>query len=147
MFRRRRFFAGRPIAPRRRPELDRAVPDIAWFTASGEEMTEQDWDAGVGNSVTVFLNGKGITEVDPRGERVTDSSFLLCFNAHWEDIEMAMPAAEFGGRWAIVVDTAVGEVTRLAAGPGMVAAEPSTVPAAATQVVPARSMLVLQRME
>ena len=28
VFRRRRFFAGRPVAPRRRD----ALPDIAWFT-------------------------------------------------------------------------------------------------------------------
>ena len=54
-------------------------------------MTEQDWDSGFGKCVTVFLNGNGITEVDSRGEPVTDDSFLLCLNAHYEDIEVTLP--------------------------------------------------------
>ncbi|WP_214369062.1 glycogen debranching protein GlgX [Pseudonocardia sp. H11422] len=143
VFRRRRFFAGRPIAPRRR----NALADIAWFTPTGEEMTEQDWDSGFGKCVTAFLNGEAIDDIDPRGERVTDDSFLLCFNAHWEDIEVTLPGKEYGSRWAIVVDTAAGEVLTLAAVPGVVAAEPPTVQAGATHTVPARSLLVLQRTE
>jgi glycogen operon protein len=83
--------------------------------------------------------------VDQRGERVTDDSFLLAFNAHWEDIEMTLPPAEYGKEWAIVVDTAAGEVTTLTTAPGVIAAEPPTVTAAATHTVPARSLLVLQR--
>ncbi|MHA6795252.1 glycogen debranching protein GlgX [Pseudonocardia bannensis] len=143
VFRRRRFFAGRPIAPRRRG----ALADIAWFTPAGEEMTEQDWDSGFGKCVTAFLNGDAIDDVDPRGERVTDDSFLLCFNAHWEDIEVTLPGKEYGSRWAIVVDTAAGEVLTLATVPGVVATEPPTVQAGATHTVPARSLLVLQRTE
>ncbi|NMH96479.1 glycogen debranching protein GlgX [Pseudonocardia acidicola] len=143
VFRRRRFFDGRPIAPRRRD----SVADIAWFAPSGEEMTDQDWDSGFGKCVTVFLNGDGMSEVDPRGERVTDDSFLLCFNAHWEDIEVTLPPAEYGSRWAIVVDTAAGEVLTLTTVPGVVAAEPPTVQAGVTHTVPARSLLVLQRTE
>ncbi len=79
VFRRRRFFDGRPIA---RGSIARsrggALPDIAWFTPGGEEMAEGDWDSGFGKCVTVFLNGDGITEADTRGERVTDDSFLVC---------------------------------------------------------------------
>ncbi|MGD9986094.1 glycogen debranching protein GlgX [Pseudonocardia sp.] len=150
VFRRRRFFAGRPIRPRRRSETGdtaTALPDIAWFSPSGEEMTEQDWDSGFGKCVLVFLNGEGITEADHRGERVTDDSFLLLLNAHWEDIEATLPAAEFGTRWAVVVDSATGEVTSLATTPGTVAADPVTVTSGSAQVVPARSILVLQRVE
>ncbi|MBA2308641.1 MAG: glycogen debranching protein GlgX, partial [Pseudonocardiales bacterium] len=105
VFRRRRFFAGRPI--RSGAELR----DIAWFIPTGEEMTEQDWESGFGKSITVFLNGEGIAEVDGRGERVTDDSFLLCFNAHHEDIDFTLPPDGYGTRWAVVVDTASGEVT------------------------------------
>ena len=64
VFRRRRFFAGRPIRARRQGD---ALPDIAWFTPSGQEMTEQDWDSGFGKCVVAFLNGDGITEPDSRG--------------------------------------------------------------------------------
>ena len=93
VFRRRRFFAGRPIGRSRGTDGRTALPDIAWFTPAGEEMTEQDWDSGFGKCVTVFLNGEGITEADTRGERVTDDSFLLCLNAHYEDIEVTLPPA------------------------------------------------------
>ncbi|MFC5993297.1 glycogen debranching protein GlgX [Pseudonocardia hispaniensis] len=145
VFRRRRFFAGRPIKPRRRSATRAALPDIAWFTPSGEEMTEQDWDSGFGKCVTVFFNGEGITEPDPRGDRVTDDSFLVCFNAHWEDIDVTVPAAEYGAEWAVVADTATGTVTSLSAAPGAVAAAPPTVPAGAPHRVAARSLVVLQR--
>jgi glycogen operon protein len=99
VFRRRRFFDGRPV--RRGDQL----PDIAWFTPDGSAMTEEDWDSGFGRSIAVYLNGLGIPDRDPRGERVTDDSFLLCFNAHWEAIEFTTPADEYGATWTVVVDT------------------------------------------
>ena len=150
VFRRRRFFAGRPIArPRRTDAQNRwsGLPDIAWFQPSGEEMTEQDWDSGFGKCVVAFLNGQGISEVDPRGDRVTDDSFLLCYNAHYEDIEVTLPGEEYGSRWGIVVDTAAGEVITLSNAPGIVAADPPVAKGGAVHLVPARAMLVLQRLD
>ncbi len=146
VFRRRRFFAGRPIRPRRRTDAT-VLPDIAWFQPSGEEMTDQDWDSGFGKAVVAFLNGDGITEADPRGERVTDDSFLLCLNAHFEDIDVTLPGPEYGSRWAIVVDTAAGEVITMSTSPGVVAADPQIVHGGAVHTLPARSVLVLQRTE
>jgi isoamylase len=150
VFRRRRFFAGRPIArPRRADAQNRwsGLPDIAWFQPSGQEMTGEDWDSGFGKCVVAFLNGQGISEADPRGERVTDDSFLLCLNAHYEDLEVTLPGEEYGGRWAIVVDTAAGEVITLSVAPGIVAAEPPVTKGGGTHLVPARSVLVLQRLD
>jgi glycogen operon protein len=140
VFRRRKFFAGRPVGRRRAG----AVADIAWFQPSGEEMTEQDWDSGFGKCVTVFLNGQGMDEADTRGERVTDDSFLLCLNAHYEDIDVTLPGREYGAQWAVVVDTATGEVVSLSTAPGVVAAEPTTVEGGGVLRVPARSVIVLQ---
>ncbi|TWF74754.1 glycogen operon protein [Pseudonocardia hierapolitana] len=140
VFRRRKFFAGRPIGRRRAG----ALADIAWFTPAGEEMTEQDWDSGFGKCVTVFLNGQGMDEVDTRGERVSDDSFLLCLNAHYEDIDVTLPGREYGTQWAVVVDTATGEVITLSTAPGVVAAEPATVEGGGVLRVPARSVIVLQ---
>ena len=104
VFRRRRFFAGRPI--RRGDELR----DIAWFAPSGEEMTERDWETDLGRCVAVFLNGDGITDRDSRGARVTDNSFLLCFNAHHEDVVVTLPGNGYGEQWTVVLDTTTGEV-------------------------------------
>ncbi|HEX7308906.1 glycogen debranching protein GlgX, partial [Lentzea sp.] len=104
VFRRKRFFAGRPI--RKGEELR----DIAWFTPAGEEMTEQNWEDDFGKCIVIFLNGEGIPDLDARGMRVVDDSFLMAFNAHFEDIEVTLPDAEYGPEWTVVVDTTTGQV-------------------------------------
>jgi isoamylase len=130
VFRRRRFFEGKPI--RKADELR----DIAWFTPSGEEMKEQNWDDAFGRSIAVFLNGDAIADRDVRGIRIVDDSFLLAFNAHDEDIEFALPNGDYGKTWTVVVDTATGAVEQ----PGGDMFE-----SGAAINVAARSLVVLQR--
>ena len=101
VFRRRRFFRGQAIRGGRR-----RLGDIAWFTLAGEEMTGHDWDAGFVKSLTVFLNGRAISEPDRRGERIGDSSFLLLFNASEQDLTFTIPPRRYGPRWAKALDTA-----------------------------------------
>jgi glycogen operon protein len=127
VFRRRRFFDGRPV--RRGDQL----PDIAWFTPDGSAMTEEDWDSGFGRSVAVYLNGQGIPDRDGRGERVTDDSFYLCFSAHYEPIEFSLPTEEYGASWSVVVDTTHPDV------------DDRTIPAGKSIEVGARSLVVLQK--
>ncbi len=153
VFRRRRFFAGRPIGRVRRPTgsprstsaapSGELLPDIGWFSPSGEEMTEENWDSDLSRCVGVFLNGEGIADVDSRGQRVTDDSFLLWFNSYWEGVDATLPPAEFGAAWETVVDTASGEVHP----PAYNEPERDTPPNTAGSVltVPARSLLVLRR--
>ncbi len=102
VFRRHRFFDGRPV---RRRGAD-VLPDIAWFTPEGREMTEENWGSGFGRSIAVYLNGQGIPDRDRRGQRIMDDSFLLCFSAHDEPIAFHVPSAEYGQSWQLVVDTA-----------------------------------------
>jgi isoamylase len=101
VFRRRRFFDGRPV--RRRGST--SVPDISWFRPDGSEMSDDDWDSGFDKSIAVYLNGHGIPDRDTRGQRITDDSFILCFNAHHEPIEFTLPPEEFGEFWLPVIDT------------------------------------------
>jgi len=131
VFRRRRFFEGKPI--RKNDELR----DIAWFTPSGEEMKEQNWDDGFGKSIVVFLNGNAIADRDKRGERVVDDSFLMAFNAHYEDIEMTVPDEDYGSGWGLVVDSCAGTVDATPLG--------DVIPAGGTIPLAARSIVVLQR--
>jgi isoamylase len=133
IFRRRRFFNGRPVRQRGAA----GVPDISWFRPDGSEMNDEDWDSGFGKSVAVYLNGQGIPDLDPRGQRVTDDSFVVCFNAHHEPIEFSVPPKEFGAAWQPVIDTA--------ADPSAVEAGP--VAAAETLKVGARAIVVLQATE
>jgi glycogen operon protein len=99
VFRRRRFFAGKPI------RTGEQVRDIAWLTPAGEEMTRQDWGAAFGKSIAVFLNGEAIPEPNARGELVTDDSFLLCFNAFDKVLDFVIPADWYAEQWTAVLDT------------------------------------------
>ncbi len=101
VFRRRRFFTGRPVGR----GTGTALPDLEWFTPSGREMTEDDWDNDLGRAVTLFVNGEGIWERGPRGERVVDDSFTICFNANHEWLEFHLPPGQFGQKWELVFDT------------------------------------------
>ena len=90
VFRRRRFFEGEPI------RSGDEVHDIAWLTPGGREMTHEDWDKSFHHRcVAAFLNGDAIDAPDARGERVVDDSFLLCFNAHDQDVEFVTPHGDY----------------------------------------------------
>ncbi|MFI7383900.1 glycogen debranching protein GlgX [Streptomyces sp. NPDC049813] len=101
VFRRRRFFHGRPVEG-----THDELSDIAWFTPEGEEMTQQDWDAAQAGALSVFLNGNAISEPGARGERILDDSFLLLFNASPQELEFVVPV-DHGRQWEPVVDTAL----------------------------------------
>src|SRR5215470_13492660 len=127
VLRRRRWFQGRSI---------RGSVDLGWCRPDGAEMGDDDWDAGSAPSVGMFLNGDAITDRDRRGQRVTDDSFLLLFNAHSEAIEWTLPK-QWGGSWELVVDTDP------ATAPNR---EGRTVDGAATLPVVGRSVVVLRRL-
>jgi glycogen operon protein len=97
-------------------------------------MAEEDWFREFGHSVTLFVNGEGIREMGPQGERRTDSSFLLLFNAHWEPVVFRLPGPEFGQKWTTVLETHD-------EGPK----DPTVVEAGESLLVPERSLVVLDR--
>jgi isoamylase len=114
-FRRRRFFHGRPV---RRGQGD-PVPDIDWLTPSGDQMTDEDWDAAYAKSLAVYLNGLGIRETDERGEYVKDDHFYLAFNASHEAMEFTLPSDDYAQSWTTVLDTSeMGDVEPVELKPG-----------------------------
>jgi glycogen operon protein len=133
VFRRRRFFHGRSVQG-----THDELTDIAWFTPTGEEMSDGDWWAAAAKSVAVFLNGNAISEPDTRGQRIGDDSFLLLFNASHRAEEFTLPTG-LGKTWTVVVDTADDKTA---------IREPKTRPTVdggGSQAVEARSLVVLQR--
>ena len=58
-------------------------------------MTREDWDNDFDKSIAVFLNGKALPEPNRRGERIVDDSFLLCFNAHDQEVTFIMPPGDY----------------------------------------------------
>ncbi|MBT2398885.1 glycogen debranching protein GlgX [Streptomyces sp. ISL-100] len=131
VFRRRRFFHGRPVEG-----THDDLSDIAWFTPDGKEMAQRDWQAAHAKALTVFLNGHAISEPGPRGERISDDSFLLMFNASAKDLDFTVPI-NHGKQWQVVVDTARAEGVPPGSGPKVGAGELVT--------LIGRSLVVLQR--
>lgn len=97
VFRRRRFFQGRP--PR-----GGELRDIAWLRPDGGQMSEQDWGSA-GRALGVFLNGAAITEPDLRGRRVSDDSFLMLLNSGADAVDFTVPGRTYGATWETVLDT------------------------------------------
>ena len=98
VFRRRRWFQGRPIH-------GSGVTDIGWFRPDGTEMDDEDWRVGFAKSLGLFLNGERIDSTDPRGDPVVDDSFYILFNAHHDRLDFTTPGEEWGKRWLKILDT------------------------------------------
>jgi isoamylase len=98
VFRRRNFFQGRRIR-------GAEVKDLTWFEPNGQEMTDQAWDARAVRTLMVRLGGDSIDEVDRRGERIVDDTFLLLLNAHRHGITFTLPTDHEELRWERILDT------------------------------------------
>jgi isoamylase len=126
-FRRRRWFLGCAIH-------GAGCEDIAWFTYEGTQMSEEHWGEGQAKSLGIFINGDTIPNPNTHGDPVTDASFYLIFNAHYEALNFILPEKRWGQRWALLLDTARGWVD----------AAPLHRAGAQLEVVP-RSVVLLQR--
>jgi isoamylase len=100
VFRRSAFLTGREVR-------GSGLPDVWWFRPDGRRMTQKDWQRDDARTLGVFLNGLEIPSRDPAGEEIVDDSFLLLFNAHFEDVPFTLPTRRFGARW--VVELATGD--------------------------------------
>lgn len=98
VFRRRKWFQGQAIH-------GSGVSDIGWFNLDGAEMTDEQWNAGYAKAIEVFLNGEEIPARGSQGERVMDDSFMLLFNAHYEEIEFLLPEGLRDRHWQVIIDT------------------------------------------
>jgi glycogen operon protein len=67
-------------------------------------MTGRDWEHGEA-VLGMFLNGDAIPTPGKHGERITDDSFVLLFNAHAEDREFVLPPKRMGSSWALELCT------------------------------------------
>ena len=105
IFRRRRFFTGKPA-------VAGGLRDIIWLAPSGEPVTDGQWGDSQLKSIGVFLNGSAITEPGPRGDTPVDQSFLMLFNAQAEPITFRLPGAAYAASWEPVVDTDAGRAAR-----------------------------------
>jgi glycogen operon protein len=106
VFRRTKFFEGK----------GEQLPDVWWMRPDGRRMTRRDWDNTESRAIGVFMNGDELNTQTATGEEVRDESFLLLFNAHFEDIAFRLPARRFGTHWDVVLATGRCESERFVPG-------------------------------
>ena len=108
VFRRRRFFRGRK-GP------DDETSDIIWLTPAGQEMTQEDWDAGYAQSLAALLNGEAISEPDPRGGKISGRQVPAAVQRAQRSAHVHPARGQLAPGWEVVIDTRHGGRQRRAA--------------------------------
>jgi isoamylase len=99
VFRRPRFFHGRPM-----PRMQ--IKDITWLRPDGNEMTGDDWYNGSLRSLGLLLGGDpGDEFISLLGYPERDDSFLLLLNAHDAIVPWILPHADTRGMWEKLIET------------------------------------------
>ena len=127
IFHRAKYFQGQPI-------FGNSLKDINWIRADGAEMTPGDWQDHV-RSMGVLLCGDDIGLKTFENQPVTDDTFYLCFNSHWEGVEFVMPGADTVS-WELLMNTALVPAFLV---------DPFTLNASEAYVAAGRSMLVFRQ--
>jgi len=98
VFRRRRFFCGRPIH-------GADVKDLYWIKPDGSEMSDADWRSEA-RVLGMALPGDQIPELDERGLPIRGKTFALLFNGQSDPVPFRIGARDRPLRWTCVIDTA-----------------------------------------
>ena len=96
--RQRHFLEGRPT-------VDGGPKDLAWIHPEGREMTAADWFDDSLHTFGMFVSGDPLRAPGPRGERLSDRSFLLWFNAHPDPGKAVLPENEWVHAGEVVLST------------------------------------------
>ena len=99
VFQRRKFFKGRAIR-------GTDIKDISFLNPSGQEMTDEDWNAGFTQCIGVRLAGDLIDDEDDKGQPIVGDTLLLLLNAHHEPIPFTLPLTKVEQCWEAILDTA-----------------------------------------
>ena len=94
-FRRTRFLRGRSA------EGEAGVEDIVWLNPDGNEMDDEDWNAGENHFLGFQLSGS----VDSLESPAESDDFLVLLNANHEEVIVTLPRLLPEARWETVLDT------------------------------------------
>lgn len=95
---RRHFFQGREIK-------GTDVKDVMWFGPSGDEMTEEEWQAPDTRAVAIRLDGREIGESDAFGTPLLDDHLVIILNASPDTVRFCVPETLRTGDWRVRFDT------------------------------------------
>ncbi|MGC1309477.1 MAG: glycogen debranching protein GlgX [Phormidesmis sp.] len=98
IFSRHQWFFGREIH-------GSGVVDIGWFHPDGTTIDECEWNDSSTKGIGIFLNGAEIPNLDSRGRRIFDDSFLLLFNSSDEPLSFGISESIENQQWQVLIDT------------------------------------------
>ncbi len=98
VFSRHQWFFGREIH-------GSGVVDIGWFLPDGSTIDDSEWHDSAVKAISIFINGAEIPNVDSRGQRIFDDSFLMFFNPSAEPLPFSIPASIESQQWQVLIDT------------------------------------------
>jgi isoamylase len=98
VLKRRTFFLGRPIH-------GKGVADVSWFTPTGTELTDAEWEQPT-NCMGCRLAGDLIEETDECGEPIRGDTLLILLNPTPTKVDFKLPGTNPGHRWSLEFDTA-----------------------------------------
>jgi isoamylase len=102
---RRKFFQDRIVRRRSDNSLVVVDKDAAWFNPNGNEVSDEEWNAGWTRAIALLLNGCTLQVPDDDGKWIVDDSFLLLINAAEQGVEFTLPGSPRGKPWRQVLDT------------------------------------------
>ena len=79
--------------------------DVLWIRPDGNEMTQDEWDAGWVRCIGLQLNGRTLDDVNAFGQPLRDDTFLMMLNPHHESIAFYLPTPHEGCVWELCFDT------------------------------------------
>jgi len=102
---RRKFFQDREIRRRRDGSLVLVEKDADWFNPNGNEVSDEEWNAGWTKAIALLLNGCTLQTSDENGQWIVDDSFLMLINAADEGVEFRLPSSPRGKPWRQIMNT------------------------------------------
>ena len=102
---RRKFFQDREVRRRSDGSVVLLEKDAAWFNPDGNEVSDEDWNAGWTRAIALLLNGCTLQVSNEDGQWIIDDSFLLLINAADQGVEFELPPSPRAKPWRQVIDT------------------------------------------
>jgi glycogen operon protein len=81
------------------------LKDLAWFSPDGDEMTPSDWYDMRTRTIGMYLSGRDMREIGPRGKPLVDDSFLVVLHAGLEPTPFTLPGSPWATTYQVVLDS------------------------------------------
>ena len=88
------------------PDEGSTLPDVAWFTSSGSEMTVDDWHNTDVRTLGMRLDGEALDEIERLTAPAGADTLYVMFNGRRDDVTFTLPDASWGTSWVTLADSA-----------------------------------------